>query len=49
MLSKEELVGAFVQPGGCFELVLIQEGRFDPTPVYGALPPLCWVALFRRL
>lgn len=50
VLSQQELEGAFVG-SGLFELVEIQEGRFDLTPGYAGLPvcPLCWVAIFRKL
>ena len=38
--------------GKCIDLIKIQKSRFDPTSLYTnngtRLPPLCWVALFRK-
>ena len=49
VLSRQDLEAAFVS-SGLFELVSIEEGRFDPTPHYETLKqcPLCWVALFKK-
>eukprot|EP00929_Paragymnodinium_shiwhaense_P041589 TRINITY_DN21589_c0_g1_i1.p1 TRINITY_DN21589_c0_g1~~TRINITY_DN21589_c0_g1_i1.p1 ORF type:complete len:261 (+),score=52.99 TRINITY_DN21589_c0_g1_i1:43-783(+) len=49
VLSREELVGAF-SSDDLFELLDLQEGRFDATSYYEKLPqrPLMWQAIFRR-
>ena len=43
-LTAVELVGPFEAAG--LRLVSLEETRFDPTPAYGAVPPLAWCALF---
>ncbi len=46
-LKQADLLEFFTAEG-LFTVVEIREARFDPTPAYGDIPPLCWVALFLR-
>lgn len=46
VLTRKEATAALLRAG--LDLVSLEETRFDPTPAYGATPPLAWLAVFRK-
>ena len=49
VVSEDDIISAFCnghEP--LFELISLETAAFDPTPVFGDSPPLCWNVVLRR-